>query len=73
MLGITSYIKDTIDEMLHKVTWPTWSELQRFTIVVVSASLLFSVMIFFMDYVVGISSSNGWKGLMGVIYNFFIS
>lgn len=73
MFGIKTYLKDTIDEMLHHVTWPTWAELQRFTTVVVVASLLFSVMIFFMDYVVGISSSNGWKGMMGVIYNFFIS
>lgn len=73
MAGIKAYLSDTLDEMLHKVTWPTWSELQKNTIVIVVASLLFSFLIFLMDYLVGISSTDGvWNGLMGVVYKLFI-
>jgi preprotein translocase subunit SecE len=70
-----TYIDETIYELVHKVTWPTWKELQNLTILVTVSSLLFSGLIFLMDYVVGISSNpNGlWKGLMGTIYSFFVS
>jgi len=69
------YIDDTIHEMVHNVSWPTWQELQNNTILVVVASLIFSLLIFIMDYLVGISSNPDslWSGLMGFVYNFFIS
>ena len=73
MSGIKTYITETVNEMVHNVTWPTWSDLQKNTVIVVLASLAFSFLIFFMDYIVGISSSTGgWNGLMGIIYKFFI-
>ena len=32
-----SYIQDAYDELVHKVTWPTWDELQQTTVIVLVA------------------------------------
>ncbi len=48
------YIKESYNELVNKVTWPTWANLQGSTIVVIVASLLLSLIIFLMD-----SISNG--------------
>jgi preprotein translocase subunit SecE len=41
----------TTDELVNKVTWPTWDELQSSTIVTLIASLLIALLIFGMDSV----------------------
>ena len=58
---IQLYIKESYHELMEKVTWPTWSELQKTTSVVIVASLIFVLIIFIMD---GISS----KLLMDILY-----
>ncbi|HKL67850.1 MAG: preprotein translocase subunit SecE [Bacteroidales bacterium] len=50
MKKIRKYIKESFTELLHKVTWPTWSELQNSTTVVMIASLIIAVAIWIMDY-----------------------
>ena len=32
-----SYIQEAYDELVHKVTWPTWEELQQTTVIVLVA------------------------------------
>jgi preprotein translocase subunit SecE len=39
----------TIDELLHKTTWPTWDELQASAVITLVASLIFALMVFIMD------------------------
>jgi preprotein translocase subunit SecE len=34
------YIREAYDELMHKVTWPSWKELQSSALVVMVASLL---------------------------------
>ena len=70
---IKNYIDETVNEMVHQVTWPTWKELQSNTILVVVASVLFALMIFVMDYLFGISANDNatWQGLLGFVYNMF--
>jgi preprotein translocase subunit SecE len=46
---IISYIKDSYDELIHKVSWPTWSELQSSAIVVSIASLIIALVVYLMD------------------------
>jgi preprotein translocase subunit SecE len=46
---VSSYIKDASDELLHKVSWPTWSELQNSAIIVLVASLMIALVVFAMD------------------------
>lgn len=65
---IITYIEESYQELIHKVTWPTWNELQSTSIVVLVASLLFALAIFVMDYVFGINMKNMWSGVMGFFY-----
>jgi preprotein translocase subunit SecE len=46
---IKVYVKESYDELMHKVSWPTWSELQGSAIVVFVASLLIALVVFIMD------------------------
>ncbi len=58
------YLQETYNELVHKVSWPTWSELQNSAIVVMIASLLFALVIFAMD--------TSFEYLMNAIYSMFI-
>ncbi len=49
MAKIGAYLKDTFDELLYKVSWPTWQELQNSTIIVMVSSLIIGIIIFLMD------------------------
>jgi len=49
MKKIIGYIKETYDELMHKVSWPSWSELQSSAIVVSIASLIIAAVVFLMD------------------------
>jgi preprotein translocase subunit SecE len=46
---IKQYIKESYDELMHKVSWPSWSELQNSAIVVSIASLIIAVAVYLMD------------------------
>jgi len=65
---LKTYFKETYDELLHNVTWPTWLELQNNTVLVVTASVLLSVVIFIIDFSIGINKEGFWKGVIGWIY-----
>ena len=77
MANIINYIEESFSELVHKVTWPTWAQLQSSSIVVLVASLIFALLIFVMDYLFGINikledgqvSSPLWSGLIGFYYD----
>jgi preprotein translocase subunit SecE len=48
---VVSYIQESYDELMHKVSWPTWAELQGSAIVVSVASLIIAIIVFAMDEV----------------------
>ena len=48
-LNLVRYAKESYDELLHKVSWPTWSELQNSAIVVSIASLIIALVVYLMD------------------------
>jgi preprotein translocase subunit SecE len=48
---VVSYIQESYDELVNKVSWPTWSELQGSAIVVSVASLIIAIIVFAMDEV----------------------
>ena len=50
MKKIVAYFKETYDELVHKVSWPTYSELTNSAVVVLYASLLIAVVVFAMDF-----------------------
>ncbi|HKK63259.1 MAG TPA: preprotein translocase subunit SecE [Bacteroidales bacterium] len=49
MKKIFNYLKDSYTELVHKVTWPTWKELQNSALIVMVAALIFSLVVFVMD------------------------
>ncbi len=70
MAGIKTYIEESYNELMHKVTWPTWRELQESTVLVFIAILILTAVIFVMDFVFGKSgdATSTWKGVVGFIY-----
>ena len=54
------YVKESYNELVNKVTWPSWSNLYSSTIVVLVASLLLALVIFLMDVIS--------KGVLDQIY-----
>ena len=51
MSKLGTYVQEAYDELLHKVTWPSWEELQQTTIIVLIALGLVTAVIFGMDIV----------------------
>jgi preprotein translocase subunit SecE len=49
MKGLVNYVKEAYAELLHKVSWPTFKELQSSTILVMVASLCFAIVVLAMD------------------------
>ena len=58
-----SYIKSSYDELVKKVSWPTWSDLQNSTIVVAIASAIIALIIYAMDSV--------FSNILDVFYRLF--
>ena len=57
-----NYIKESYKELVEKVSWPTFAQLQSSTIVVMVASLIFALVVLVMDI--------SFENLMKVIYSF---
>ncbi len=57
------YFQEAFNELIHKVSWPTWSDLQNSALVVMVASLIIALLIFVMDY--------SFQNLMDLIYSMF--
>ena len=55
-----NYVKESYNELVNKVTWPTFPQLQNSTIVVMVASVIFAVVVLAMDV--------SFENLMAVIY-----
>jgi len=58
---INNYFRETRDELVNKVSWPTWEELRESTWIVLVASLLFALVIWGLDSVLGISLTQFYK------------
>jgi len=63
MRKIEAYFKDSYKELVEKVTWPTWAQLQQSTLIVLSATVLIMTMVWLMDL--------GSNQLLKLIYSFF--
>jgi preprotein translocase subunit SecE len=57
------YFQEAFNELIHKVSWPTWPDLQSSALVVMVASLIIALLIFAMDY--------SFQNLMDVVYSMF--
>jgi preprotein translocase subunit SecE len=48
---VAIYFKESYKELLEKVTWPTWTELQQSTVIVLVATMLLTGLVYVMDIV----------------------
>ena len=62
-MKIKLYFQEAFNELIHKVSWPPWAELQSSALVVMVASLIIATIIFVMDY--------SFQNLMDLIYSMF--
>ena len=51
MNKFTAYLKDSYKELVQKVTWPGWDQLQQSTMIVLGATLLITFVVWVMDFV----------------------
>ncbi|HPC99541.1 MAG TPA: preprotein translocase subunit SecE [Bacteroidales bacterium] len=60
-MDIKGYFRESYTELIHKVTWPTWSELQNSGILVLVATLIIALIVAAMDF--------GFSRIMEFIYS----
>jgi preprotein translocase subunit SecE len=53
MIKIATYFSDSYKELLEKVTWPTFAQLQQSTMIVLVATLIITAVISLMDFLAG--------------------
>ena len=63
MKRVIAYIKDSYNELVHKVSWPTKAELSNSAVVVMFASLIIAVLIGAIDF--------GFEAVMKFIYRLY--
>lgn len=63
MNKISTYFKESYHELVEKVSWPTWLQLQQSTVIVLVATVIITTMVWVMDF-----SSNQ---LLKLIYSLF--
>lgn len=51
MAGIANYLSESYNELKNHVSWPTWSEAQKLTVLVAVFSIIFSLVIWGVDSV----------------------
>jgi preprotein translocase subunit SecE len=64
-MKMKEYIKESYDELVNKVSWPTLTEVANSAIVVIIASLLIALVVFAMD--------SGFEALMKNVYKSLIN
>ena len=45
------YVKESYNELVHNVTWPTWPELLANARLVIIASIIFALVVFILDFI----------------------
>ena len=64
MEKVRLYFVEAYDELMHKVTWPTWPELQSSAIIVLVTAIIISMLVVAMDIT--------FKYGTGALYKLFI-
>ena len=63
MSKMISYLKEAFSELLNKVTWPSWGDLQNSSIVVAIATLIIAFIIYLLD--------TTFSNVLDLYYSFF--
>jgi len=49
-MGLKTYVKESYNELAHKVSWPTRAELQSSAIIVLVSTFIFALIVLVMDF-----------------------
>ena len=63
MNKVTTYFRESYKELLEKVSWPTWTQLQQSTVIVLVATLVITTIVWAMDLIA--------QSVLHLIYSFF--
>ena len=63
MNKVATFFRESYHELVEKVTWPTWVQLQQSTLVVLVATIIITLMVWGMDLVS--------QYVLKIIYSFF--
>jgi len=63
MNKIQTYLRDSYRELLEKVTWPNWMQLQQSTMIVLVATLVITAIVWVLDL--------GSNSVLKFIYSLF--
>ncbi|MBI3500392.1 MAG: preprotein translocase subunit SecE [Bacteroidetes bacterium] len=63
MNKVRAYVNDTYSELVTKVSWPAWKELQGSAVIVMVSTLITALLVYGMDV--------AFKFIMEMIYGFF--
>lgn len=50
-MGFVTYVKESYNELVNHVTWPSWPEAQKLTVTVAVFSVIFALLIYGIDTV----------------------
>jgi preprotein translocase subunit SecE len=64
MNKVGTYFRESYRELLEKVTWPTWPQLQQSTVIVLVATLIITAVVWVMDFL-ALSGLNFIYSLVG--------
>lgn len=62
-MKLKAYFEEAYSELVHKVSWPTWKELQNSTFIVMVASLIIALIVSVMDL--------SFENIMNFVYSLF--
>ncbi len=62
---ITLYFQEAYDELVHKVSWPTWSELQDSSVIVLVTAIIISLVVLLIDVVFKYGIQELYKIIIG--------
>lgn len=63
MNKFSAYVRDSYRELVEKVTWPSWDQLQQSTMIVLGATLFITALVALMDFIA--------NGSLKFIYSLF--
>lgn len=63
MTKVANYFRDSYKELMEKVSWPTWTQLQQSTMIVLVATLVITGLVMLIDFAAG--------GALKFIYKLF--
>jgi preprotein translocase subunit SecE len=63
MNKISTYFRESYKELMEKVSWPTWAQLQQSTMIVLAATLVITAIVAAMDFAAG--------NVLKQVYKFF--